>query len=172
MLGIYFVINLIECLLNLLSNKKMEDLVMTIARLSNFMPSFIDRFFEGEAFDWTNKNFSSTNTTLPSVNIKENDDGYGVEVAAPGLKKTDFNIDINNDLLTISSEKKVESETKEGAQYTRQEFSYQSFCRSFKLPNSVDSEQIEAKYKDGVLNILIPKKEEAKPKPSKKIAIK
>ncbi len=145
---------------------------MTLTRFSNYMPSFVDRFFDGDAFDWTNKNFSSTNTTLPSVNIKENDDEYEVQVAAPGLEKKDFNIEIKNDLLTISSEKNSESETKETGQYTRREFSYQSFSRQFTLPNSVDSEKIEAKYKEGILNISIPKKEEAKPKPAKKIVIK
>lgn len=145
---------------------------MTLARFSNFGPSFIDRFFEGDAFDRTNKTFSDTNTTLPSVNIKENDEEFEVEVAAPGLEKKDFNIEIKNNMLTISSEKKSESKQKEGEQYTRQEFSYQSFCRSFTLPNSVDIEKIEAKYIDGILNILIPKKEEAKPKPAKKITIK
>lgn len=144
---------------------------MTLARFSNFMPSVFDRFLEGDAFDWANKNFSDTNTTLPSVNIKENDEQFEVEVAAPGFEKNDFNIEINNDVLQISSEKKVENEDKDG-KYTRREFSYQSFCRSFTLPNTVDSEKINAQYKEGILNITIPKKEEAKPKPAKRIEIK
>lgn len=144
---------------------------MTLARFSNLMPSVFDRFFEGDAFDWANKNFSDTNTTLPSVNIKENDEQFEVEVAAPGFEKNDFNIEINNDVLQISSEKKVENEDKDG-KYTRREFSYQSFCRSFTLPNTVDSEKINAQYKEGILNITIPKKEEAKPKPAKRIEIK
>lgn len=135
------------------------------------MPSVFDRFLEGDAFDWANKNFSDTNTTLPSVNIKEDDNQFDVEVAAPGLEKKDFNIEIDNDVLQISSEKKVENEKKEN-KYTRREFSYQSFCRSFTLPNTVDSEKIKAQYKDGILNITIPKREEAKPKPAKKIEIK
>ncbi len=66
---------------------------MTLAKFSNFMPSVFDRFLEGDAFDWANKNFSNTNTTLPSVNVKENDDQFEVEVAAPGLEKKDFNIE-------------------------------------------------------------------------------
>ena len=144
---------------------------MTLAKFSNFMPSVFDRFLEGDAFDWSNKNFSNTNTTLPSVNVKENDDQFEIEVAAPGLEKKDFNIEINNDVLQISSEKKLENEEQD-EKYTRREFSYQSFCRSFTLPNTVDSEKIKAQYKDGILNITIPKKEEAKPKPAKKIEIK
>jgi HSP20 family protein len=122
--------------------------------------------------DFTSRHFSSTNTTLPSVNIKEDKEGYEVELAAPGFDKSDFKIELNNDVLTISSDKKVENETKEGEQFTRKEFSYQSFSRSFTLPNTVDSEKISAKYENGILKLCIPKKEEAKPKPSKQIEIK
>jgi HSP20 family protein len=145
---------------------------MALARYSNQMPSFLDRFFEGDMFDWSNRNYSRTNTTLPSVNIKENADAYEVEVAAPGFDKSDFKLEINHDLLTISSEKRVENETKEGEQYTKREFSYQSFCRSFSLPQTADGERIVANYENGILRISIPKKEEAKPKPARMIEIK
>jgi HSP20 family protein len=121
--------------------------------------------------DWSSRHFSDTNTTLPAVNIKENADAFMVEMAAPGMAKEDFKIELNNDLLTISSEKKNEKETKEGETYTRREYSYQSFSRSFTLPNTVDGEKISAKYENGVLSIEIPKKEEAKPKPAKQISI-
>jgi len=144
---------------------------MSLVKYSNQFPWLFDRFFDNDLFDWSNRNYSNTNTTLPSVNIKENTDGYEVEMAAPGLQKTDFKIELNNSLLTISSEKKVENETKEGEQFSKKEFSYQSFSRSFTLPNSVDSEKIEAKYENGILKVNIPKKEEAKPKPAKQIAI-
>ncbi|VAW17776.1 Small heat shock protein [hydrothermal vent metagenome] len=144
---------------------------MTLARFSNQFPSLFNRFFEDDLFDWSNRNFSSTNTTLPSVNIKENPEGFEVEMAAPGLEKSDFKIELNNDVLTISSEKKVEDETKEGEQFTKREFSYQSFSRSFTLPVTANSEKINAKYENGILTVLIPKKEEAKPKPVKQIAI-
>ena len=144
---------------------------MSLVRFSNRYPSLFDRLFENDMFDWTNRNFSDTNTTLPSVNIKENTEGYDVEVAAPGFNKGDFNIELNNDVLTISSEKRVENETKDGEQFTNREFSYQSFTRSFTLPVTVESEKITAKYKNGILNVTIPKKEEAKPKPIKQIAI-
>ena len=80
-------------------------------------------------------------------------------------------MELNHDLLTISSEKKVENETKEGEQFTKREFSYQSFCRSFTLPHTADSEKIEASYDRGILIVSIPKREEAKPKPARTIEI-
>lgn len=144
---------------------------MSLVRFSNQLPSMFDRFFEGDLFDWSNRNFSLTNTTLPSVNIKENADAFKVEVAAPGFEKSDFKLELNHDLLTIYSEKKIENETKEGEQFTKREFSYQSFSRSFTLPNTADGERIQASYDNGILNITIPKKEEAKPKPSRVIEI-
>jgi len=131
-------------------------------------PSLFDDFFR----DWSVSNFSDTNTTLPAVNIKEDDNGFTIEVAAPGMNKKDFNINFDNDLLTISSEKKVENEEKKD-NYTRKEYSYQSFTRSFRIPeNTVDSDKITASYKNGELLISIPKKDEAKPKPARLIAVK
>lgn len=150
----------------------MEDKIMSLVRFSNQLPSLFDRFLENDLFDWSNRNFSTTNTTLPAVNIKEDADGFEVEMSAPGLEKEDFNIELNNNLLTISSEKKVEEETKEGQRFTRREFSYQSFCRSFNLPETVEHDKIEAKYENGVLKLTIPKKEIAKPQPAKQIEIK
>jgi len=144
---------------------------MSLVRFSNQVPSLFDRFFEGDLFDWSNRNFSLTNTTLPSVNIKQNANEFTVEVAAPGFEKGDFKLEVDHDLLTISSEKKVENETKDGEQFTKREFSYQSFSRSFTLPNTADGERIEANYDNGILRITIPKKEEAKPKPSRVIEI-
>jgi len=122
--------------------------------------------------DWNNSNYSNTNTTLPAVNVRENDQEFTIEVAAPGMKKDDFNINLDNNQLTISSEIKSKSESKEG-NYSRKEFSYQSFSRSFRLPVSlVDGDKISAKYDEGILCIRLPKKEEAKPKPSRIISIK
>ncbi len=144
---------------------------MDLVRFSNNVPSIFNRFFDNEMLDWNNRHFSNTNTTLPSVNIKENTDEFLVEVAAPGLKKIDFNIEVENDTLTISSEKQLENEEKEGERVTKREFSYQSFTRSFSLPVLVERENITAKYENGILNITIPKKEEAKPQPPKKIEI-
>ncbi len=103
------------------------------------------------------------NTHVPATNIKESDDGFALEVVAPGRKREDFSIKLDKDLLTISStqEKKVEENDKAG-KYSRREFSYSNFSRSFRLPDTVNIEGIEAKYEDGILHILIPKKEEAK----------
>lgn len=144
---------------------------MSLVRFSGNYPSVFDRFFDNSMFDWSNRNYSTTNTTIPSVNIKESADDFEVEVAAPGFGKGDFNIELDHDLLTISSNKKEENEVSKDGNYTRREFSYQSFSRSFTLPNTANSDKIEAKYENGVLRVVIPKKEEAKPKPARQIAI-
>ncbi len=149
---------------------------MTLARLSNnyapSFPSLLDRFFEGDVMDWNNSNFASTNSTLPAVNIKEDDNEFMLEVAVPGMKKDDFHLNYENGRLTISSERKNETEQKEGEKITRREFSYQSFQRSFTVPQSiVDADKIKASYNDGILNISLPKKDEVKPKPPKEIKI-
>lgn len=127
--------------------------------------NWMDDFFGRDMFDWPQLGYSS-----PKVNIREDNDNYYVEVAAPGMKKENFNLSLDNNVLQISSESKEDHEEKNG-KYTRREFSYQSFSRSFTLPESVDAEKIEAKYKDGILSILMPKKEEAKQKPAKTIKI-
>lgn len=144
---------------------------MLVLKNSNQVPSLFDRFFDGDLFDWSNRNFSNTNTTIPSVNIKENSDAFMVEVAAPGFEKGDFKIELNLNTLSVSSEKKVENETKEGEVFTKREFSYQSFSRSFTLPQIADGDRIEANYQNGILTVLIPKREEAKPKPARMIEI-
>ena len=145
---------------------------MTLARRNeNYFPSFIDRFFNNELMDWGTSNFSRTNTSLPAVNVKETDDDYFIEVAAPGMTKKDFSINFQNNILTISSEKQNEKEDSDDS-YTRREFSYQSFQRSFTVPgNDVDSDKISASYNDGILNIKLPKREEVKPKPAREIKI-
>ena len=143
---------------------------MTLARFNNY-PSLFDQLFDTDLFDWSNRNYSETNTTLPSVNIKENADAFNVEMAVPGFDKKDFQIALDHNVLTISSEKKVENETKDGERFTRHEYSYQSFSRSFTLPEAANGDKISAKYENGILNVEIPKREEAKPKPMRQIAI-
>jgi HSP20 family protein len=148
---------------------------MTLIRKNELVPAWSHLFndvFNQDWFDWSNRNYSDTNTTLPSVNVKEADEGFEVEMAAPGMEKEDFRIEVNNGFMTISSEKKSESreEDKKG-RYTKKEFCYQSFSRSFSLPVSVDSDKIEAKYDKGILTVSIPKREESKPKPVRQIAI-
>ena len=144
---------------------------MTLVRFNRNYPSLFDRFFDNDMFDFSTRNFSSTNTTLPSVNIKESNQDYVVEVAAPGLEKSDFKIELNRNVLTVSSEKQVENETKEGEQFTRREFSYQSFSRSFTLPEIADGDKIAAKYENGILSVSIPKKEEIVSKLNRMIEI-
>lgn len=146
---------------------------MTIVKRSNmFLPSFWDNFFSRDLMDWGNSNFSNTDTTLPAVNVRETDDAFEIEVAAPGMSKEDFRVNMENNLLTISSEKKEEKKEEEKGRFSRREFSYQSFQRSFAIPeNLVEGEQITAKYCDGILCISLPKKEEVKPKPAREIAI-
>ena len=133
---------------------------MSLVRFTKQMPSVFDRFFDGDLMDWSN----DVNTTLPSVNIKETKEGFEVKVAAPGFDKNDFKLELNHDVLTISSEKQAENETKEGEQYTRREYCYSSFKRSFVLPDSADAEKINAEYKNGILDITIPKKVEREDK--------
>lgn len=121
--------------------------------------------------DWGHSNFSSTNTSLPAVNVKETDDDFVIELAAPGMDKNDFKINFKNNVLTISSEKKNESEEK-SQNYTRKEFSYQSFQRSFTVSdNAVLGDKISAKYNNGILHITLPKREELKPQPEREIKI-
>ena len=129
---------------------------------ANWLPSVFDDMFKTDWLGGTT-NVNSIGTSIPAVNIQETEDNFSVEVAAPGKTKEDFNIELDNDVLTISSEEKKENETSEkNGRYTRKEFSYSTFKRAFSLPDSVDSEKISASYKDGVLVIELPKREEAK----------
>ena len=106
----------------------------------------------------------------PPVNIHENNDGFHLELVAPGLKKEDFKINLDKDILSISVEKKADA-AEEGKKYSKREYSYKSFVRSFTLPDSVDYSKIEAEYTDGILKLSVAKKEEAKIQ-SKEIAVK
>ena len=107
----------------------------------------------------------------PAVNIAETENEYRIEVAAPGYQKGDFEVKVDQDLLTISA-KKEESKEDKGEKYTRQEFSYVGFTRNFHLPETVNAEGIAATYENGILHITLAKKEEAKPQPAKTIEIK
>lgn len=107
----------------------------------------------------------------PAVNVAETEDGYRLEVAAPGLAKEDFEVRIDKDLLTISAKKSVTSEEKKAEKYTRKEFSYVEFKRSFHLPETVDANSVKATYEHGVLNVNLDKKPEAKPQPARVIEI-
>ena len=141
---------------------------MIPTRFSNQDISLMDRLFNADKF---HRDFSENNSSSPLVNIKQAEDKYSVEMSVPGFDKNDFNIELNQNELIISSEKE-ENKEHEGEKYTRKEFSYQSFRRSFTLPETVDGDKISAQYKDGVLYVDIPNREEAKPKLPKQIAVK
>ncbi len=141
------------------------------SRLNSF-PMLFDDFFNRDLFNWGTNNFSGTNTTVPAVNIRETSEHYEVEVAAPGMSKEDFKVELDGNQLTISSEKTNQNEDSQDNRFTRREFSYQSFERSFTLHKDVvDLDRIHAKYENGLLQLIIPKREEAKQKPPKRIMI-
>ncbi len=131
-------------------------------------PNLIDEFLNDSLtprfFNW------ETGQNMPAVNITEGKEDYKIEVAAPGLGKEDFKISLDNNVLSISSEKEVKNETND-ENVLRREFSYSSFSRSFTLPESVNGDKIKATHNDGILSIVVPKKDEAKVKPIRDIKI-
>ncbi|MEO8933751.1 MAG: Hsp20/alpha crystallin family protein [Xanthomarina sp.] len=127
--------------------------IMKWNRNSDFFPSILGEIFNEEVFDKI-----SNRVSVPAVNLVESDNSYEIHMAAPGLKKEDFKISLENKVLTISSEKSTESEEVED-KFTRKEYSYSSFSRSFTLPENTDIEGIEAKYENGELRLNLPKKE-------------
>jgi HSP20 family protein len=144
-----------------------------LSRTGSYLPSVFDDFFRpwNEWFDTNGGGFPGRILNVPAVNITENKDNYMVSLAVPGMKKGDFNIDVEGNILTISSEKEESKEQKED-KYTRKEYNYSSFSRSFTLPDEVNKEKVEAAYEDGVLKLTLPKKEEAKKMAAKHIAVK
>ena len=122
----------------------------------DLFPTLFDDFFRPFNFWDTERTL-----TVPAVNIEENKEQYELSLAVPGMKKSDFNINVENNMLTISCEKEEKSEKKQKNGY-RNEFNYSSFSRSFALPEEVIKDKIDARYEDGVLKLSLPKKEEAK----------
>jgi HSP20 family protein len=130
-----------------------------------FRPFYMPNIFDDDFFS-----VSPRSNGLPAVNIREDEKNYFLELAVPGIDKKDLKIDINEDVITISSETKSETdESKDG--YKRKEFSYSSFCRSFYIPDNVNRDKIAANYKDGILSVELPKQEEEKNKISRQISI-
>ena len=129
--------------------------------------NFFDNFFNGDLTEFIGSDYFLSS---PSTNIKETDEYYKIELAAPGLETENFSLNLDQDVLTIEakSEDKTANSTNK---FIRREFNYTAFKRSFTLPESVDSEGIGAKYEHGILNITLPKKEEAKPLPARNIEI-
>jgi HSP20 family protein len=142
-----------------------------LSRLSERMPTVFEDFFKpwNEWFD--NGGLFGRTMNIPAVNITEQKNDYLVSLAVPGMKKEDFKIDIDGNMLTISSSKEETKEEKE-KRFTRKEYNYSSFSRSFTLPDEVNREKIDAKYEDGVLKITLPRKEEVKNPAAKQIAVK
>ncbi|MCF0043582.1 MULTISPECIES: Hsp20/alpha crystallin family protein [Dyadobacter] len=131
-------------------------------------PSYVNGFFGKDLFnELANPAFSGS---VPAVNVVESKEGFRIEVAAPGLQKSDFKLNLEKNQLTISAQKEQKEEDA-NEKYTRREFKYSSFQRTFTLPNSVDGDKIEATYNEGVLSIALPKREEAKEKPARTIDI-
>jgi len=140
---------------------------MTLIKRTNpFLPvsNFLDDFFADDV------DIFRKMQTVPSINIKERAEDFLIEMAAPGLKKEDFDIDLDNNVLTISCEKQIE-ENDENEKFTKREFSYSTFKRVFTIPETADIEKINAEYVDGILTVIIGKKPEAQIKPKKKIDI-
>lgn len=146
-----------------------------LMRTNNHLPSLIENFFSRDMNDFFNANQAVS--SVPAVNVIEHQDGFRIEVAAPGLKKEDFKLNLNHNNLTISAYQETRKDDQTNEQntdrekYTRREFSYSSFQRTFTLPTSVNADAIKAAYTDGVLTIDLPKREEAKVKPARQIEI-
>ena len=131
-----------------------------------FSPFFMPSIFDDDFLP----TLTSRTSSMPAVNVKEDEKNYILELAVPGIDKKDLNIDINDDVLTISSESKNETEeNKDG--YKRKEFNYASFCRSFYIPENVNRDSIGANYKDGILSVYLPKQEEDKNKITRQVKI-
>jgi HSP20 family protein len=131
--------------------------------------NIIDDVFNRSISDFVGNDFAVSN---PSVNISELDDKFVLELAAPGLEKKDFNIALEKGQLTISASKETNTEENESGRWTRKEFNFSSFKRSFHITDVVDAENIQAEYQNGILSVVLPKKEEAKAKEPKRIEIK
>lgn len=146
---------------------------MTLVKFGNGQKNQLVNPFFNDVFDsLISESFLSDKLTsrVPAVNIAETENEFHIELAAPGLKKEDFKINLDKNVLSVSAEKKAEN-VEEGKRYSKREYSYNSFVRSFTLPETVDHANIEAEYTDGVLKLKVAKKEEAKIQ-SREIAVK
>ena len=135
--------------------------------LNRWKPTLLDELFDDRWF-----NFDAFNQTFPAVNTIEKENQYLLEIAVPGMDKKDFEIEIQNDLISISSISKQEKELKDNFNYNRQEFNYNSFHRTFSLPKEVDQSKIKAIYSNGILTITLPKLKEVISKSKKLIEVK
>lgn len=152
-----------------LTKSKTKETPTLRSRLADLFDA--DAFFDHDVLDagWPRLD-SIWKSRVPAANITENDNQFDIELAAPGMNKKDFKVNVQNGNLVISAEKEEEKEEKE-KDYCRKEYNYSSFRRSFSLPESVNADAVKAEYKDGILKLTVPKKEEAKKQPKKEIAI-
>ncbi|GMN07254.1 Hsp20/alpha crystallin family protein [Croceitalea sp. MTPC5] len=140
---------------------------MSLVKRNNLvLPSLMNEIFNPDWFG----GMENVSRNVPAVNIVERDEDFTLEFAVPGYKKEDFNIELDNDILTVSSEISTEDKSTND-NFTRREFSYSTFKRSFTLPETIDSGKVNAKYEDGLLKLTLPKREEALPKPKRLIEI-
>jgi HSP20 family protein len=143
--------------------------VKSLMKKDDFLPSILDDFFKPWN-SWSESDFEKR-FSAPSVNITENKDDYKINVAAPGLTKNDFKINVDGNLLTISAEKEEKKDEKE-KNFTRREYNYSSFSRTFTLPDGVNADKIDAIYENGELKLSLPKKDEVKKIMTKSIVVK
>ncbi len=143
--------------------------VKSLVKRDNFFPTILDDFFKPWN-SWSESDFEKR-FSAPAVNITENKDDYKIAIAAPGLDKHDFKIDVDGNLLTVSAEKEEKKDEKE-KNFTRREYNYSSFSRTFTLPDGVNADKIDAAYENGELKLSLPKKEDAKKAATKSIAVK
>ena len=140
-----------------------------LARINrNYVPAYWDDFFNDRFFKQINTSGSQSHS--PAVNVIEDEKNYRIEVAVPGVKREDFNIELEKDVLTISTEMK-EGKEDQTPNYLRREFNFQSFKRSFQLPETIDQENIQASHEAGILIVNLPKSEELVEKAMKQIEV-
>ncbi len=141
-----------------------------LARINrSYVPAYWDDFFNDKFFNQLKS--TGSGESRPAVNISEDDKGYTIELAVPGVAKDKFSLEIENDVLILSSEQE-ENKDEQKQNYLRREFSYQSFKRSFELPETIDQEQINATIDAGILTLSLPKKEEEIQKAPRQIEVK
>ena len=149
----------------------MNSLLKTNGNLVPTIPSLLNDFFSDGWLYSPLSSWRSAGATLPAANIRETNDDFVIEIAAPGMKRDDFKVEIDHQVLTVSYDRQEQNAT-EQKPYVHREFNYQAFERSFSLPDQkVQGDKIEARYIDGILHITVPKREEAKVKPPRQITI-
>lgn len=145
----------------------LKNISMSLVKRNDVLfPSLMNEIFKPDWFGGMN----DSSATVPAVNIMENEKGFELELSVPGRTKEDFAIEVDVNMLTVSSEVKTEKE-REDQKYTRREFGLKSFKKTFSLPDSVSADEIKADYVNGILKFTLPKKEEALPKPKRIIEL-